>query len=101
MPKEENAKLGGVSNVDLPELVRIGQNYLTGKIGAIHEGADQIGGAWQNLEVINKLNGIEKAIINKPENEYAIEKVTTELFGLMHKQKKGNSLIFNKYRLKS
>ena len=80
------------------EIAHLSQDYLNGKMIHKGEGAVQIASGWQTSAVINKLDSLERTIQNKPETSYNFEQLSDKLFAVLKTQKKGNTLIHNKYR---
>ena len=80
------------------EIAHLSQDYLNGKMIHKGEGAVQIASGWQTSAVINKLDSLERTIKNKPETSYNFEQLSDKLFAVLKTQKKGNTLIHNKYR---
>ena len=97
MTKEQNKMVGNLSNM---ELAQIAQDYRTGKILAQGEGASQIGGAWSSVAVIQKLDELQKTIENKPEIDYKVEEILDGVMKLRKSEKRGNTVVHNKYRIK-
>ena len=97
MTKDQNRMVGNLSNM---ELAQIAQDYRTGKILAQGEGASQIGGAWSSVAVIQKLDELQKTIENKPEVDYKVEEILDGVMKLRKSEKRGNTIVHNKYRIK-
>lgn len=98
MTAKQNALVGDLSN---DELSKIAMEYNTGRL--IHKGdaASQIGGAWMSESVVKRLESIESTIRNKPEHKLEVEQVIDGAMTITRTTKKGNSVVFNRYRVKA
>jgi TP901 family phage tail tape measure protein len=97
MTKEQNKMVGNLSNM---ELAQIAQDYNTGKLLEKGEGASQIGGAWSSVAIVKKLDELQKTIQNKPEIDYKVEEILDGVMKLRKSEKRGNTIVHNKYRIK-
>lgn len=97
MTKEQNKMVGNLSNM---ELAQIAQDYNTGKLLEKGEGASQIGGAWSSTAIVKKLDELQKTIQNKPEIDYKVEEILDGVMKLRKSEKRGNTIVHNKYRIK-
>lgn len=97
LTKGQNELIGGLSN---NELAKVASDYNTGKLVRHGEGALMIGNGWDSAQVIKQLENVEKAIQNQPTNDLHIENVVRGAFDLVKTNKNGNTLIYNRYRLK-
>ena len=95
MTKEQNAALMGMSN---DEVVKIVQGAKINEI--------QTKG-WENLGVLTELNGlkdelqdIKKAILSKPETNIELGEIVGATMSIVKSVKKGNSVTYNKYKIK-
>ena len=95
MTKEQNAALMGMSN---DEVVKIVQGA---KINEIQPKG------WENLGVLTELNGlkdelqdIKKAILSKPETNIELGEIVGATMSIVKSVKKGNSVTYNKYKIK-
>jgi TP901 family phage tail tape measure protein len=95
MTKEQNAALMGMTN---DEVVKIVQNA---KINQVEPKG------WENLGVLSELNGlkeelqdIKKAIVNKPETNIELGEIVGATMSIVKSIKKGNSVTYNKYKVK-
>lgn len=98
LTKEHNAELKGMSNDEVVR--RIQESKIKEASGNIAPTG------WANLEVVNQLNGlkdelknVQKAIESKPEIEYNLQEVVEGLYSFTRKQTKGNTIVYNKYRV--
>jgi hypothetical protein len=71
MTKEQNAKVGNLSNANL---AKVAQEYNAGKLVSANN-AMQIGGAWESTAVLNELSAIQETIKNKPETNIRLEEI--------------------------
>ena len=94
-----NPKLSGMTgNLTTGEIAKLSQDYLNGKLVNKFD-AQQIGGQWMdNKAVLDKFDSLEKTIRNKPENEYHMEEVVDNVFAVIKKQTRGNTVSYNRYR---
>lgn len=96
MTKKQNALVGDMSNEDLSQLA---YNYQNGMISNFGEGAVSIAGAWQSEIIVAKLDSLEKTLKNKPETNIQIEEIVGGVMALSRETKRGNSKIYNRYRV--
>jgi hypothetical protein len=95
LTKEQNEKIGNVSNEEVAGIVenhRLG--YLIGSDMSVTAAVVDMSG----LE--NRLESIEKAIINKPETNIELGAITQESFNIVQRTKKGNRITSNNFKVK-
>jgi len=99
MTKEQNMKMRGLSNDEVADIIH-GWKY-----GKLIDSA-QIGGAWESAAIVgqlmsveNRIAGVEKAILNKPEHTAEIINATAKGFTLMHKQKNTHKTITKRFKI--
>jgi len=97
LTKEQNRKVGSLSN---EALARIAQDYNTGQIIYNSEGAAQIGGAWQSVEVLKKIENLTQAIKNRPETNIELGEIVDGAMTILKTSKKANTIVYNKYKVK-
>lgn len=97
LTKEHNKMVGDLTN---EELAKVAQEYQNGRILNKYEGAEQIGNGWNTLAVIKKLDDLEKAIKNKPETNIELASIVQGAIDIVETTKKGNSIIYNKHRVR-
>ena len=97
MTKEQNALIGGMTNDELSQLAYDYQNGLVQNMG---DSAVTIGGAWQTHLIVEKLNNIEQTIRTKPETNIELEEIVQGAMAITRSTKKGNTKVFNRYRVK-
>jgi TP901 family phage tail tape measure protein len=96
MTKGQNEMIGDLSNV---ELAKLAQEYNAGQM--IHkDGAKQIGGAWESVAIVKKLNDLQKAIENKPETNIELERIIDGTMKITRQTKHGNNVIYNRYKVR-
>lgn len=90
MTKEENAKLGGLSNMEVAN--RIEQHRIGNELG----GGLQIGGPWESQVIVDQLSGlqdgltkVEKAIVNQETNHNELGEMFQAHFYINNTSKKG------------
>jgi TP901 family phage tail tape measure protein len=97
MTKEQNAKVGNLSNANL---AKVAQEYNAGKLVSANS-AIQIGGAWESTAVLNELSSIQETIKNKPETNIRLEEIINGALMITRETKKGNSVVYNRYKTKA
>ena len=95
IPKKYNDKIG--SDISNEQLTKIATEYKAGKL--VRDG-EQLTSALNFGLLVNKLDEVNKTIKEKPENYYGLGEVTQSMFEIIDKQKKGNTIIYNRYRVK-
>lgn len=95
LTKEQNKRIGALSN---DSLAKVAQDYQNGKI--TQEGASQMGSGWDSHLIVKRLVSLEQTIKDKPEHNLAVEDVVTGAMTIVRETKKGNTLNFNRYRVK-
>ena len=97
MTKEQNKKVGSLSN---EALARLAQDYNTGQIINKGEGASQIGNAWQTAEVLKRLEDLTNTIKSKPETNIELGEIVGGAMTIVKSSKKGNTITYNRYKVK-
>jgi TP901 family phage tail tape measure protein len=97
-----NPELSGMTgNMTTGQIAKLSQDYLNGKLVSKMDGAQQTGGSYMDSNaIIKSIQGLEQTIKNKPEIEYNLEEVVQGLYSFTRKETKGNTVIYNKYRVK-
>ena len=95
LTKEQNKAVGGLSN---DSLAKVAQDYQNGKI--MQEGASQIGQGWDTSIVVKRLESLEQTIKDKPEHSLRVEDVVTGALTIVRETKEGNTLNYNRYRIR-
>ena len=94
IPKSLNDKIGGLSNA---ELTNIAVNYQN---GVAVDGASQSSSALELALVVNGLKEIKDEIRNKPETSIALGEITSSLMEVVKTSKKGNSVTYNRFKIR-
>lgn len=94
IPKTLNEQIGNLSN---EELTRIAVNYQN---GVAVSGASQSASALDLALVVNELNDIKETIKNKPETNIELGEITSSMMEVVKSVKKGNSITYNRYKIK-
>lgn len=89
------SKMTGDMNTE--QIAKVAQDYQTGKLIHAGEGAVQIGGLFDASSVVNKLDSLENTIKNS-RTDYKFEQLADNLFSILKTERKGNTLIHNRYR---
>lgn len=97
MTKEQNQRVGSLSN---EALARLAEDYNTGQIINRSESASQIGGAWQTVEVLKRLEDLTNTIKSKPETNIELGEIVDGAMTIVKSSKKGNTITYNRYRVK-
>ena len=81
------------------QIAKVSQDFLNGKlVNNNHQGALQIGNSWDTSALESKLDELVQTIESKQETEYNFEQLADKLFLMIKSQKKGNTVIHNRYR---
>jgi hypothetical protein len=94
VPKSLNEKIGSMSN---EELASIAQEYQNGRI--MRDGM-QIASAMDTLLIANKIDELNQTIRNKPETNIELGEITSSMMEIVKSTKKGNTTMFNRYKIK-
>jgi len=82
------------------QIAKIAMEYNNGKLVQKGEGAVQIQTGWNSIEVLKKLDEIGRVIADKPESNIEVGRIVQGAMDIVHSQKIGNSIIYNKFRVK-
>ena len=94
IPKVMNDKIGDLSNEALTELAL---NYHNKQ----HmEGAYQTASALELSVLVSELKGIKNEIKNKPETNIAMGEITSSLVEVVNTRKQGNSVVYNRFKIR-
>ena len=96
-----NPELSGMTgNMTTGQIAKLSQDYLNGKLVSKMDSAQQVGGSYMDSNaIIKSIQGLEQTIKNKPETEYNLQEVVQGVYSFTRKQTKGNTVIYNKYRV--
>ena len=94
LPKSLNQQIGDLSN---EELTRLAVDY---KNGRVIEGASQTSSAMDLAILVNELSDIKRTIENKPETNIELGQITQSMMEVVKSTKKGNTIVYNRYKIK-
>ena len=97
LTKEQNQQIGGLSN---NELAKVAAEYNTGKL-INGSGANQIGNGWETSAILKQLSILDETIKNKPETNIRLEEIINGALMITRETKRGNSVVFNRYKTKA
>jgi hypothetical protein len=95
IPKSLNDKIG--RDLTNEQLTQIATEYKAGRLVRNNE---QTTSALNLALLVNKLDEVNKTIKNKPESYYGLGEVTQTMVEIIDQKKKGNTVIYNRYRVK-
>ncbi len=96
IPKKNNELIGSMSNEDLSQLA---YNYQNGLIRDVADGLS-LSSNMSGVNIIaDKLDTLQKTIQNKPEHNLEIEQIIDGAMAITRSTKKGNTNIYNRYRV--
>ena len=95
LTKEQNKKIGNISN---EELATFASDYNTGKI--IGNGAIQIGNGWNTGAIVERLESLEQTIKNKPESNIQLTEIVNGAMVITKEVRSGNTSTYNRYKVK-
>ena len=92
---KQNELIGGMSN---EELSKLAYNYQNGMIRPITDTA--LSNGFAGVEILaKKLDSLERTIANKPEHTIQVEQIIGGAMAITRNTKKGNTNIYNRYRV--
>jgi hypothetical protein len=94
IPKHLNDKIGSLSNTDL---ARVAQEYNNGKIV---EGGQQTKSALEFALLVNELKDLKSVIQDKPETNIELGQITNSVMEIVQSQKRGNSVTYNRFKVR-
>lgn len=94
IPKSLNDKIGDLSN---EQLTKIAMEYQNGKT---IRGNEQIASALDTMLLVKKIDELNSTIKNKPETNIELGEITQSAMNIVKSVKKGNTTIYNRYRIK-
>jgi hypothetical protein len=95
IPKKLNDQIG--RDLTNEQLTQMAVQYKTGRL--IRDG-EQTTSALNLALLVNKLDEVNETIKNKPESYYGLGEVTQTMVEIIDQKKKGNTVIYNRYRVK-
>ena len=94
VPKSLNQQIGDLTN---EELTKIAVDY---KNGRVVEGATQMTSSMDLAILVNELTDIKKTIENKPETNIELGEITQSMMEVVKSTRKGNTIVYNRYKIK-
>jgi hypothetical protein len=94
VPKSLNQQIGDLTN---EELTQIAVDY---KNGRVVEGATQMSSSMDLAILVNELTDIKRTIENKPETNIELGEITQSMMEVVKSTKKGNTIVYNRYKIK-
>ena len=95
IPKKFNKQIG--ADMSNEELTKLAVEYKAGRL--VRDG-EQTTSALNFALLVNKLDEVNQTIKNKPESYYGLGEVTQSMVEIIDQKKKGNTVIYNRYRIK-
>lgn len=93
VPKTLNEKIGNMSN---EELTRIAQEYNQRKLMGYKEQESSLDFAI----LVNEIKSLKKAIVDKPVTNVELGEITQSAMEIVHSTKKGNSIVYNRFKVR-
>lgn len=94
IPKNLNEKIGALSNI---ELTKVAQEYQNGRT---MEGATQSASALEFSLLINEMRDLKQVIKDKPETSIGLGEITQSMVEIVEKRVRGNSVTFNRFKVR-
>jgi hypothetical protein len=94
IPKNLNEKIGALSNI---ELTKMAQEYQNGRM---MEGATQSASALEFSLLINEMRDLKQVIKDKPETSIGLGEITQSMVEIVEKRVRGNSVTFNRFKVR-
>jgi TP901 family phage tail tape measure protein len=96
-----NPKLSAMTgNLSTNEIAKIAMEYNNGKLINKGDGALQLSPGWSSSLIVQKLEDLTSIIENKPETNIQLGEIIQGTMNIIKTQKKGNSIVYNKFRVK-
>jgi hypothetical protein len=96
LTKEQNSAIGDLTNAELSNLAL---KYNTGQLIDLKR-HDVVGNSYDLIPLLSKLDAVEKAILNKPEHNIELGKITQTTMQIVESSKRGNITNRNIYSIK-
>tara|TARA_R110001632_G_scaffold76073_1_gene172724 strand:- start:22526 stop:25753 length:3228 start_codon:yes stop_codon:yes gene_type:complete len=96
IPKKNNDIIGNMSNDDLSQLA---YNYQNGLVRDVADGLTLSKDMSGVNVLVDKLDSLERTINNKPEHNIQVEQIIDGAMAITRSVKKGNTKIYNRYRV--
>jgi len=94
--KGDNAMMGGVSNSKLASTMN---DFNSGKLVQVGEGANQLGGAWNFTPLLDEIKELSQIMKNKPELDLQVGELIQGTIDVVTSKTSGNTRFTNKYRV--
>ena len=94
IPKDLNEQIGSLSNV---QLAKVAQEYQNGRL---MEGARQSASALEFALLVNEVKDLKQVIKDKPETNIGIGEITQSLVEVVEKRVRGNSVTYNRFKVR-
>lgn len=96
IPKKNNELIGGMSNDELSQLA---YNYQNGLVRDVADGL-ALSKDMSGVSILaGKLDSLERTINNKPEHSLEVEQIIDGAMAISRTTKRGNTKIYNRYRV--
>jgi TP901 family phage tail tape measure protein len=97
IPKHLNENLKGITN---EELTNMAVQYKINKSVGEYVGADQLTSGYEFYTLGSKLDKLTRVIEQKPETNIALGEITNSVMEIVKSTKTGNTILYNKYKVK-
>ena len=94
IPKSMNDKMGSLTNEDLTKLA------IDYKNGRVVEKASYSSTSLDLSVLVGELSEIKQTIKNKPETNIELGEITSTMMEMVKTTKKGNSITYNRYKIR-
>jgi len=94
VPKALNEQIGGMTNDELSNLAMEYQN------GKIVRSDSQVSSALELAVLVNRLDNLTQVIQEKPETNIELGEITQGAMEIVKSTKKGNTIVYNRYKVK-
>lgn len=94
IPKNLNEKIGTLSNT---ELAKVAHEYQNGRM---MEGATQSASALEFSLLVSEIKDLKQVIKDKPETSIGLGEITQSMVEIVEKRVRGNSVTFNRFKVR-
>jgi TP901 family phage tail tape measure protein len=94
LTKEQNSKVGAISN---DELSNLALKFRNGELQSVIHKTESKQNPESN-EIVNRLKSLEQTIRNKPETNIELERIVDGAMTILKTTTSGNTKVFNRYR---
>ena len=95
IPKSLNDQIGSMSNEALAKLAMEYQN------GKVLRSDSQVGSAYETAILVNEMRELKDVIKAKPETNIELGEITQSVMNIVKSSKQGNTVVYNRYRIRS